>query len=94
MSIHDRRGKHALLTISGLVKDMLPAVNRPGCILIMTNGENTGSYYVPLSPHDCRLQFPEGSRASLYVWDDAKRNTEGIIDTAGNGDRLWDIIGI
>ena len=85
MAIHDRRGKNALLTISGLVKDMLPAQNRPGCILVLTNGRNT---------HDCRIQFPEGSRASLYVWDDAKHDAEGIIDTAGNGDRLWDIIGI
>ena len=82
-----------LLTVSGTVRNMDPAGGRPGCVLEMSNGRDTGRYYVPLSPHDCRIAFPEGRKAVLKVWADAAPGKDGSIDTAGNAERLWDVVG-
>lgn len=88
-----KKPRPILLTVSGTVSSMAPARGRPGCILEMSNGYDTGLYYVPLSPHDCRSQFPENARAVFRVWSDAAPGKDGSIDTAGNAERLWDIVG-
>ena len=82
-----------LLTVSGMLEAMFPAKNRPGCVLELRNGRDTGLYYVPLSPHDCRARFPEKTRISFRVWASAVPDRDtGIIDTAGGTDRLWDVV--
>lgn len=78
-----------LLTVSGMLANMFPARNRPGCVLEMTDGRTTGYYYVPLSPHDCRREFPEGTKVSFRVYGSQKPGPDGTIDTAGNASRLW-----
>lgn len=80
------------LTVTGMLEAMLPARNRPGCVLEMSNGKDTGRYYVPLSPHDCRRAFPEKTRITFQVYADQKPNDEGVIDTAGPAGRLWDVV--
>lgn len=82
-----------LLTVSGMLEDMAPARNRPGCVLEMSNGQTTGHYYVPLAPHDCRRMFPEKTRVSFQVRASEKPDRNGIIDTAGPAGRLWDVAG-
>ena len=82
-----------LLTVSGMLENMLPAEGRPGCVLEMSNGQTTGRYYVPLSPHDCRRMFQEKTRVSFQVSTDAKPRKDGVIDTAGPAGRLWDATG-
>ena len=82
-----------LLTVSGMLEEMAPAKNRPGCVLEMSNGRTTGKYYVPLSPHDCRRQFPEKTRVSFQVRMDQKPGQDGVIDTAGPVGRLWETAG-
>lgn len=80
-----------LITVHGQLTAMFPAKNRPGCVLELDNGRTTGHYYVPLAPHECRNEFPEGSRITFRVWASAvpDKNT-GIMDTAGTASRLWD----
>lgn len=81
-----------LLTVTGMLEAMFPAKNRPGCILELSNGRDTGLYYVPLSPHDCRREFPEKTGITFRVYADQRPDTTGVIDTAGPKDRLWDIV--
>lgn len=87
-----RAGKPSvLLTVSGMLEAMFPAKNRPGCVLELSNGRNTGLYYVPLAPRDCRREFPEKTRVSFRIWASALPDEKtGVIDTAGNKTRLWD----
>lgn len=83
-----------LLTVSGMLEAMFPAKNRPGCVLELWNGRDTGLYYVPLAPHDCRREFPEKTRVSFRVWASAVPDAStGVIDTAGNASRLWETAG-
>lgn len=80
-----------LLTVGGFLSAMLPAKNRPSCVLELHNGRDTGLYYVPLPPHECRLQFQEQTRISFRIYADTQPDTAGVIDTAGDAARLWDI---
>lgn len=82
-----------LLTVSGFLSAMFPAKGRSGCVLELTNGINTGLYYVPLSPHDCRRRFPEKTHVKFKVWASALPDRAGVIDTAGDGERLWEATG-
>ena len=79
-----------LLTVSGVLEAMFPASGRPGCVLELWNGRDTGLYYVPLAPHDCRKAFPEKARITFRVWQHAVPDGSGVIDTAGDASRLWD----
>lgn len=82
-----------LLTVTGTLARMLPAKGRPGCLLEMTDDNSTGLYYVPLSPHDCRREFPEGKKITFRIDQDAVRSQDGSYPTAGTADRLWDVVG-
>lgn len=83
-----------LITVSGHLSAMYPAKNRPGCVLELCNGTTTGHYYVPLAPHDCRTEFPEGTGVKFRVWASAVPDREtGVIDTAGTVSRLWSAAG-
>lgn len=87
------RGKPSvLLTVSGTLEAMFPAKGRPGCVLELWNGRDTGLYYVPLSPHECRLEFQEKAKVSFRVWASALPDESGVIDTAGSTARLWDAV--
>lgn len=79
-----------VLVVSGRLKDFAPAVGRPGCILELTDGRTTGKYYVPLSPHDVRVRYPGDATVRLTV-DGASRPVDGVYETIGNDERLWDL---
>ncbi len=81
-----------LLTVSGFLSAMSPAKGRPGCVLEMSDGKATGRYYVPLPPHDCRRMFPERTHVRFRVWASQEPDKNGVIDTAGPADRLWDVV--
>ena len=82
-----------LVTVSGTCTGMEPAIGRVGCVLSVSNGVDSGRYYVPLSPHDCRTRFPEGRTVKFRIYSDARPDGNGIYDTAGTADRLWKIAG-
>lgn len=84
------KAQPVLLTVSGDLEAMFPAKGRPGCVLELWNGSDTGLYYVPLPPHECRGAFQEKTRISFRVWASAQPDSSGIIDTAGDRSRLWD----
>lgn len=82
-----------LVTVSGACTGMEPASNRVGCILRVSNDGGSGRYYVPLSPHDCRGKFPEGRAVKFRIYSDAQPDGDGVYDTAGDMEHLWDITG-
>lgn len=79
-----------LLTVSGMLEAVFPAKGRPGCVLELWNGRDTGLYHVPLEPRECRARFPEKTRVSFRVWASAVPDGAGVIDTAGDKSKLWD----
>lgn len=89
-----RRPAHApsqvIFTVSGTVRSMAPARHRPGCILELTDGTETGLYYVPLSPHDARRAYPEGQKATFRMHGSATA-VDGVFDTFGPAHRNWDV---
>lgn len=87
-----RAPSRTIFTVSGTVKSMAPARNRPGCVLELTNGTETGLYYVPLSPHDARRAYPEGQKATFRMHGSAKA-VDGVFDTFGPAHRDWDVTG-
>lgn len=86
----DRRFPGTVLTIAGTYMDFVPARNRVGCVMELTDGNGTGRYYVPLSPHDVRTRYNPGETVRFRI-DCDTQPVDGIYDTIGNADRLWDI---
>lgn len=88
----NNRNNNVLVTVTGLLRQLFPAANRPGCILEMTDGHTVGHYYVPLQPHDCKQEFREGEVISFRIWQDAAKSPDGSYPTAGTTSRLWNAI--
>lgn len=80
-----------MCTVRGTLLQMEPAKGRPGCVLVMGNGTTTGRYYVPLAPHECRTQFPEGTVVSFRMYPGTLPGEDGTYDTAGPADRFWEV---
>lgn len=83
------RFQDAIYTVSGTLKGFAPAAGRPGCVLELTDGRGTGLYYVPLSPHDVRTRYPDGSTVRLSL--DGTAPTDGVYETVGDGSRAWEL---
>lgn len=82
---HSRHEMHStpspvLLTLSGTVTAHRAVPERPGCILELSNGKDTGLYYVKTTPNMAKYHYPIGERASVRVMQD-RLPIQGVYET-------------
>lgn len=76
----NKSGHPIRITISGTVMRHETPENGPGCVLVLSNGKDTGLYLVHEAYTDAIARYPAGSRAVLQIWQHA-RTENGIYET-------------
>lgn len=75
-------------TVSGMLKKSMPAVDRPGCVLELTDGTTTGRYYVPLDSGEVSRTYRKGSPVRLRM-DGTMDQANAAYETIGTHDTDW-----
>lgn len=75
-----KTGQPVKLTVSGTVICHETPKDGPGCVLILSNGKDTGLYHIRDAYADAVARYPAGSRAVLQIWQHTEAEN-GVYET-------------